>query len=177
MHSRHLLPLEHCVYGCDDAHTLPVTLCPLCFQTRARQVRVIDPDLRKGEWTEEEIALLDEAHAEFGDEWSKISQHLKKRGFNRADPDVQRRIKIRKPEVKAAGKERSKIKVCLLWEGPGDGDGGGRGGGGVCLCGGLRVHDRCILCGVPCTLPDTVATHYCCHYATRPRGWATSRIV
>lgn len=81
-------------------------------------MRVIDPDLRKGDWTVEELALLEEAHAKFGNEWSKISEYLKSRGVNRADPDVQRRIKILKPEVKAAGKERSKIKVsglCASW--------------------------------------------------------------
>lgn len=37
-------------------------------------------------------------------------RYLKANGVNRADPDVQRRVKILKPEVKAAGKRRTKIK-------------------------------------------------------------------
>eukprot|EP00038_Savillea_parva_P011954 m.201288 g.201288 ORF g.201288 m.201288 type:complete len:682 (+) comp21371_c0_seq1:95-2140(+) len=83
-------------------------------QCRERYVRVLDPTLRKGEWTPEEIDLLTKAHAEFGDNWSKISEHLKANGVNRADPDVQRRVKILKPEAKAAGKQRTKIKAARV---------------------------------------------------------------
>jgi hypothetical protein len=39
-----------------------------------------------------------------------IHRYLKANGVNRADPDVQRRVKILKPEAKAAGKKRTKIK-------------------------------------------------------------------
>ena len=45
-------------------------------QCRERYVRVLDPTLRKGEWTPEEIDLLTKAHAEFGDNWSKISEYV-----------------------------------------------------------------------------------------------------
>lgn len=46
------------------------------FQCRDRWLNHLDPRIRRGEWSEEEDRLLEEAREQFGNAWAKIAKLL-----------------------------------------------------------------------------------------------------
>jgi hypothetical protein len=51
-------------------------------QCRERFVNHLDPDLKKGEWTDDEEAILIAMHENHGNRWANISKHLPGRSDN-----------------------------------------------------------------------------------------------
>lgn len=60
------------------------TLLPgrIAEQVRERWINVLDPDLKKGPWTDEENEILFRAQAEMGNQWVKIARLLPGRSEN-----------------------------------------------------------------------------------------------
>ena len=51
-------------------------------QCRERFVNHLDPELKKGEWTDDEEAILITMHGQHGNKWANISKHLPGRSDN-----------------------------------------------------------------------------------------------
>ena len=60
------------------------TLLPgrIAEQVRERWINVLDPDLKKGPWTDEENEILFRAQAKMGNQWVKIAKLLPGRSEN-----------------------------------------------------------------------------------------------
>lgn len=57
-------------------------------QCRERWVNALNPEINKGPWTEDEDYIIEKAHEQFGNKWSRIVAVLKKHGFVRTDNGV-----------------------------------------------------------------------------------------
>jgi hypothetical protein len=56
-------------------------------QCRERYKNYLDPDLRRGDWTDQEDQLLEAKHQEFGAKWNKIARYF----VNRSDISLRNR--------------------------------------------------------------------------------------
>jgi Myb-like DNA-binding domain len=79
-------------------------------QCRERYVNHLDPELRKGEWSEEEDSLLISLHMQHGNKWTLISRHLPGRSHNDTKNHWYSTIQRRFQQDKVV---RSKESTCI----------------------------------------------------------------
>jgi hypothetical protein len=81
-------------------------------QCRERFVNHLDPQLKKGEWTDDEEAILIALHEQHGNKWSNISKHLPGRSDNDTKnhwySTIQRKFAQHGRDVRFRKRERKK---------------------------------------------------------------------
>eukprot|EP00041_Stephanoeca_diplocostata_P031867 m.1003200 g.1003200 ORF g.1003200 m.1003200 type:complete len:882 (+) comp24042_c0_seq2:250-2895(+) len=78
-------------------------------QCRERWVRRIDPEVRKGQWSADEVETLQTGVSKYGFKWSDVTKYLRLSGYVRSDSDVMRKYKGLHPAAKEQGKARTLV--------------------------------------------------------------------